>query len=133
MSDAYVNRLESYITAKNMLPACFQERLDGFEARNPDFLRRFGLIELYSCLQADAIAEAVGSADSIPAYWAMPKPEQLAMTPGLDPDITIHAFQQAVNLAYMALHDPEMAPKLHGALCGVFGCREYGCYATEGA
>ena len=122
---------ERYLDRKRGVSPLFQERLDGFERRNPTFIEQFGTYEVTVCEQAEAIAAALQIPEDMEWWWALPRESQLDLTLGLDPEITQFALQEAANLAYALLAYPEMIPKLHGALCNLVGCRSYGCFAVE--
>ena len=120
-----------YQERKQALPYPLQDRLSGFERRNPYFLPTFGDYELSVCEQAEIIANSLKDPLRFPGWWELSWGYKHYYTPELDDTITLEALQEAVNLAYALLTNPNLVPQMHGALCGAVGCRAYGCFSQE--
>lgn len=108
------------------LPEAFRDRLEFFMRRSkwgPDF----GGYELFSCEEAVKIAKFVRTTEEIKAFFDDREAQRLA---GISGEHSGNTFGTACRLAAAYMKDPELVPKMHGALCPLVGCRDYGCWAT---
>ena len=101
--------LADYDRRVSALPKAFQERIAAFRAHNPDWGWRFGGYELFCCEQAALIL--VGE------------------TPG--DGHSGNTLGTARSLATCFLKSPDVVVKMHGAMCPLVGCEDYGCYAAR--
>ena len=112
------------------LPPAFQARIDHFRRVRSDFRWEMEPYEMMVCIDAAKIARALGSADAVTHFYGLPWEEQLALVPGLDDGHSGNSFGAACELAQIALSNPDLVDKAHGALCPLVGCEDYGCYAA---
>ncbi len=89
--------------------------------------------ELFTCEQAAVFAEACGTVDELKAFAALTYKEQRRRMPKMSDGHSGNTFGQACRLAQCLLEQPELAPKMHGAMCALTGCDAYGCFAAHEA
>jgi hypothetical protein len=124
-------------TAKRIaaLPEPFRQRFEFF-MRDPDWGWDFGFYELFCCEEAVKIASWFLKPESMEEFAAMTDHEAqrgIAVAIGLKWDNhSGNTFGTACALARCFIRHPELVPKMHGALCPLVGCEEYGCYSTLG-
>ena len=116
------------------LPQPFQDRIQGFRERNPEFGPEFEGYELFACEQAVVIAQALDRADAIQEFANLDPEEQFKRVPGLSHDHTGNSMGFAMRMAYVFIDDPDdhkdFIRHFHGALCPLMGCDTYGCWST---
>lgn len=112
------------------LPPEFVKRIVGFIDRRPDFRYEMLPYELFVCEQAVVFARALGSAEAVKEFHAMPYESQRIRVPEMGNDHSGNTFGAACQLANLFLTEPALVPKSHGALCPMVGCQEYGCWST---
>lgn len=108
------------------LPEPFRNRIEFFMRRQA-WGPEFGGYELFSCEEAVKIARHVGAPEKVNAFYADREAQKLC---GISEEHSGNTFGTACALARAFLEDPERVPKMHGALCPLVGCEDYGCYAT---
>ena len=123
--------MTDYQKRKQALSYPLQDRLSGFERRNLSFVSTFGDYELAVCEQAEIIANSLEDPLIFPWWWELSWKDKYFYIPKLDDTITLEALQEAVNLAYALLTNPNLVPQMHGALCRAVGCQVYGCFSQE--
>jgi hypothetical protein len=128
--ETYAGNLTAFDDRVAALPEPFRDRIAGFRDRNPDWGWRFGEYELMCCEQAVVIADALQSSINIAAFHKKDWDTQRAMVPGLDDGHSGNTFGCSCRLAATYLDRPEIVPHVHGAMCPLTGCRDYGCWAT---
>ena len=119
-------------TAKRVaaMPEPLRQRFEFF-MRRPEWGWDFGFYELFCCEEAVKIHGALGTADAIKEFSAMGPGGQKSKVPGLAWDEhSGNTFGTAVKLAHCLASEPDLVPKMHGALCPLVGCAEYGCWST---
>ena len=129
---------ESYTAAKDSneekianLPMVFQERIRVFRNFSPEWGHKFEGYELFVCEQAVLIAEALKTPEAIRYFHKSSWHEQKAQVPEISGDHSGNTFGSACSLASVFLTEPEQVPNMHGALCPLVGCKDYGCYAAR--
>ena len=115
------------------LPAPFRERFDFF-MRRQGWGPEFGPYELFVMQEAVKLAgvrvgELVG-ADAVAAFAKLDSKEQRMLLPSLGDGHSGNTFGAACALAHVYLTDPKRVLQMHGALCPLVGCKEYGCWST---
>lgn len=126
---AWAANTETNLAKLKAMPAPFRERIERFMAR-PEWGPEFGPYELFVCGEAVKIAEALKTRAAIEAYRKLPYGEQAAALP-LDEGHSGNTFGSACLLAAVYLEQPELVARVHGALCPLVGCKEYGCWAAH--
>lgn len=111
------------------LPKPFQDRIEFF-MRDPAWGPDFGPYELFCCTEAVKIADALGTDEKIIAWHGLGWDEQKAAVPAISGDHSGNTFGTACVLARLYVKDPTLVPKMHGAMCPLVGCKDYGCYST---
>jgi hypothetical protein len=127
--EEYAKKKESFDFRIAALPEPFRDRIAGFRERNPDFGWQHESYELMVCEDAVKIAITLETRDAIIAWSELPYEEQKTVVPITDGH-SGNSFGQAVFLARWFVKEPGIIPKMHGALCPLVGCKDYGCYAT---
>jgi len=122
-------RKEATAAEIKAMPEVFQKRIEFF-MRNIDWGWDFGPYELFACKEAIKLAEALKTSEGIRAFHAASYEEQLKMVPGVSPDHSGNTMGAALSFANVYLTKPEFIPQMHGALCPLVGCKDYGCYAS---
>ncbi len=114
------------------LPAPFRERIEGFIAARPDWRRDHEGYELFVCEEAAELAQHLQTPEAMRAFAAASYDEQKRQAPQLKySEHSGNTFGAMGALARRALESPELVPKMHGALCPLVGCKEYGCFAAR--
>lgn len=117
------------------MPQTFQDRIQGFRDRNPEFGPEFESYELFSCEQAIIIANTLKTPEAIQQFVNKPYTEQKEMVPDLSDDHSGNTLGFAIRLAYFFAEDPEDTRKAifryPGALAALIGSNEYGCWSTS--
>lgn len=123
---AWEDGKEAFAARVKALPEAFRERIEFF-MRRQDWGPEFGGYELFSCEEAVKITKYVGHAGQIRAFYDDREAQKQA---GMSSDHSGNTFGTACLLATAFLRDPHLVPKMHGALCPLVGCHDYGCYST---
>ena len=90
------------------LPAPLRDRIAGFRSNNPDFWWKFEPYEMAVCEQAAKGPDAE-----------------------IDPDLSGNQAGCAALLARLLRDAPSRIASVHGAMCPLVGCREYGCMPAD--
>ena len=90
------------------LPAPLRDRIAAFRRNNPDFWLRFEGYEMAVCEQAARGVDAE-----------------------IDPDLSGNQAGCAALLAKPLWDEPSRIAAVHGAMCPLTGCREYGCVPAD--
>lgn len=152
-AEADAERIASIEASKAKKVRDFEANLPTFEAsvqaldapfrvRMRRFLRRdgwgaeFGGYELFVCQEAQKIIARLRTVEEVKAFHAANCDAQKELVPELDADNhSGNTFGAATMLAHVYLTDKSLAAvmiqRVHGALCPLVGCTEYGCWATE--
>lgn len=127
--------LPASIERVQKLPDPLQRRVRRFMASSEEWGEQFLEYELSACEQAvvihEAIPEALVDDDARKAFLALDWAEQKARIPLLDDGHSGNSFAAAFGLAGLLALNPKLLPKMHGAMCGLAGCEEYGCWAAS--
>jgi hypothetical protein len=118
------------------LPEPFRLRLEGFIAARPNWRRDCESYELFCCEEAALIAAHFAgrenAAEQIDRFRAASTEDEKAELPGLRyAEHSGNTWGCSSVLAQAYLVSPELVPRVHGALCPLIGCQEYGCYAAR--
>jgi hypothetical protein len=132
-AQAYARKKPKNDEAIAKLPQVFQDRITGFRERRPGWGPEFEDYELMCCQQAVVFAETLKNADAISAWYKLPEKEQMRMVPGMHGDHSGNTFGTAARLAIAYLDTPDLIPKMHGAMCPLVGCVDYGCWVATNA
>ena len=143
----YLDEEEKNNERINGLPPEFRERINGFRDYNPNWKYDYESYELFICEQAVAIAQAMrhsiphgietvqcASSDIdkfLEELYAASFVKQREMVNGLSNGHSCNSLYQAILLANAYIRCPAEIPKMHGALCELVGCKDYGCYAIR--
>lgn len=117
---------EAFAARVKALPEAFRQRIEFF-MRRQDWGPDFGGYELFSCEEAVKIAAHVKDAEKIRAFYDDRAEQKRA---GISGEHSGNTFGTACSLAGAYLRNPALIPQMHGALCPLVGCQEYGCHAT---
>lgn len=113
------------------LPRPLRERIEGFQRAREDWRRDFEPYELFVCQEAAKVAEHFEGENAVYRLneWAeLSYDEQRASWDGMSDEHSGNTFGQALALARMLLlHEDAEVQQMHGALCPLVGCEEYGC------
>jgi hypothetical protein len=114
------------------LPDPFHRRFRRFYLfKGVDWRIRFETYELFVCEEAVKFAAEFETEERL-LDWAKASYEiQRERLPSLSNQHSGNTFGTAVMLAQTFLHEPEMVVRQHGALHGLVGCNDYGCWASE--
>ena len=112
------------------LPEPFRSRFDFFMKR-PLWGAEFGFYEVFVMTQAALIAETFKTSEAIESFHKMSWEKQKVLLPGLDSGHSGNTFGAACTLANLFLTNPLLVPRMHGALCPLVGCVQYGCYSQS--
>ena len=112
------------------LPNEFKDRINYFRSRNPDWKYEFEGYELFTCEQAVAISTRLKTTEDISSWTKLPFEEQKKIVPELSDGHSGNSFGMAARLAALYWSEPELIVKMHGAMCGLCGCEDYGCWAS---
>jgi hypothetical protein len=115
-----------------VLPEPFRIRIEHFQKARPDWRREHEPYEFFCCQEAVKIANAVRPMGlpwdkAIHAFYSDRDMQEIAK---ISRDHSGNTFGTACRLAHCYLEAPDRLPMLHGALCPLVGCEEYGCYAA---
>jgi hypothetical protein len=126
----YEAKKTEYEAAVAALPPEFQARIARFWRNNPSFSENLPY-ELFCCQEAVKIAARCKTAGGIRIFHDLPCEKQREAVPELSGEHSGNTFGAACLLAQCYLEHPELVDKMHGALCPLVGCKDYGCYSTE--
>jgi hypothetical protein len=84
---------------RSLLPEPLRLRLDRFEAADANFRRDSEAYELFCCEQGVVIKDALGTAEAVKEFNALPWAEQVARVPGLSDDHSGNTFFGSCGLA----------------------------------
>jgi hypothetical protein len=76
------------------------------------------------------MAEHLKTGEAIATFHEADLDTQKVLFPGLSPDHSGNTFSTSCTLAKIYIDRPELIEQMHGALCPLVGCKEYGCYAA---
>jgi hypothetical protein len=107
------------------LPEPFRVRFEFF-LRRPEWGPAFGPYELFVCEEATKIAGACADSEDVARFYDDRERQQGVIADGHSGN----TFGAACRLAALYLARPDYVPRMHGALCPLVGCDEYGCWAT---
>lgn len=114
------------------LPVQFQKRIQRFREFSHGWGWRFEGYELFCCEQAVMFAEKLKTVEAVKQFHKWDYETQKQAIPEIDAaGHSGNTFGCACSLAHMYLSNPELLPQMHGALCPLVGCEEYGCWAAE--
>jgi hypothetical protein len=112
------------------LPEPFRLRITRFLERSA-WGPEFGAYELFVCTEAVKIAQTLKSPEAVAEFHTLSNVEQRRRVPDLADSHSGNTFGAACSLARQYLSNPEWVPQHHGALCGLVGCKSYGCWAAS--
>ncbi len=111
------------------LPTPFGARI-AFFRRNPEWEYEHGGYELFTCEEAVKIAGAMKTVEGVKALHDAA--DSHAVMPSLSHEHTGNTLGVALMLAHMYIRNEDggkYVMAFHGALCGLVGCKDYGCYS----
>ena len=114
------------------LPQEFQDRIQRFRDKNPEFRVEFESYELFCCEEAVKIYNALKDPDKIMAFFNMPIEDQKAAVP--DVKYSEHSgnpFGCAVTLAGRYATRPQFLKFAQGSLAPLVGSEEFGSTIDE--
>lgn len=120
------DNLPTYMADLANLQEPFQARIKFF-MRNPQWGPEHGGYEMFVCKEAVKIAAHCKTAEAVQVLYNAPWEEQIKVISDGHSGNTMGA---AFTLAHWFLIDASLVPKIHGALCPLVGCEEYGCFAA---
>ncbi len=122
------------------LPEAFRDRILRFTAKKKDWDWDLGPYEMFVCKEAHKIIKALSGNTSedvselLADFCKAPRDEQRELLPDMAFDEhSDNTFGAACMLARVYFLDESMIPQAHGAACPLVGCKEYGCFAADGA
>jgi hypothetical protein len=116
------------------LPDPLRLRIERFRNLKGDTWRhQFEPYELFVCQQAAVLRDALQTVEALQAFGREPHEEQRRRVPALSDGHSGNTFGASCLLARMLIECPERVPHMHGALCPLVGCVEYGCFAAHEA
>lgn len=128
----YLDNLSEYDKRVSKLPPIFQERIIAFRKYQPNkWCFDFEPYELFVCEQAVLLANHLKTTENIQTFVKKDWKEQREEVPELSEDHSGNTFGMACHLAVTFLSMPEFIPRMHGALCPLVGCKDYGCYSVR--
>jgi len=114
------------------LPEPFRLRIERFrDLGGNEWRYQHEPYELFCCEQAIAFAEACPTTEALKEFAGLPHDEQRSRVPKMSDGHSGNTFVASVQLAGCLLENTELVPKIHGALCPLVGCEEYGCFAAH--
>ena len=114
------------------LPEPLRDRIERFRAFKGDGWRwEFEPYELFVCEEAAKIAAQFNTATAIQKFAKMEYEDQKRAFPQMGDQHSGNTFGMAVRIAYGLADKPEYVWQMHGALCPLVGCEDYGCYSTR--
>jgi hypothetical protein len=114
------------------LPDPLRERIEKFRAFKGDSWRwEFEPYELFVCEEAAKIAAHLNTARAIERFGKLSYEQQKEAFPQMSDQHSGNTFGAAVTIAYALADKSEYVWQMHGALCPLVGCGDYGCYAAR--
>jgi hypothetical protein len=126
----YEKNKDDFDRRLSVMPGPFQERIIGFRNANAEFWRHEPY-EFFVCEEAVKFAGHFKASSTLLGWAKLDHDQQVAQFADLDQDHSGNTFSAAVRLAECCLDKPELVPMMHGALCPLVGCDDYGCYASR--
>lgn len=121
----YEANKDKYEATVKTLPKEFQDRIQGFKDRNPNFWEQMGY-EVFVCEEA---VKVINKIDDIKAFCKLSYEEQNAMVDFSD-NHSGNTIGATVFLAMLYKTNPEFVAKAHSAICPLIGCKDAGCWAS---
>lgn len=117
------------------MPKLFRDRIERFQRTKPDWRRDHEAYEIFCCQEAVKIAVHLLAKPAEDPFVAA---ERFARSEELQKEVLGNTLQEhsgntfsaACKLALVFVTKPENVVRQHGALCGMVGCEEYGCWAA---
>ena len=122
----YKKNKKKYDAVYDSLPECYQKRIDKFRKNNPNFNRDFLPYELFCCTESLKIAKKLKTVEQINNFRQMAWDAQ-RMLVDIDDGHSNNTFGCSVFLAKQYLTNPDDVDLIHGAMCPLVGCWDYGC------
>lgn len=133
-NDDYEEKRADFDARVAALPEPFRLRIERFrDLGGDDWRHEYEPYELFACEQAAIFATELKTVDELKAFSALDYEEQIKRVPGMNDGHSGNTFGQACALANCAITNPELVPKMHGAMCPLVGCEAYGCFAAHEA
>ncbi len=130
-AEQWLAGLAEFKARVDKLPEPFRDRIAGFMQR-PEWGPGFGGYELFACEEAVKIADALRTDDAIRVYRKAGCDRQRELVPGVAyEEHSGNTFGAACTLAQLYVGNATLVPMMHGALCPLVGCRNYGCWCTR--
>ena len=127
----YEQNQEEFNIRIGKLPVVFQERIHDFRDTSNSWGQNFETYELFVCEQAYVFAKALKTLEKISEFKDLEFKAQKKIVPELSNDHSGNTFAAACLLAQVYLREPNTIPKVHGVLCPLVGCKEYGCFCVR--
>ena len=116
------------------LPEPMRVRIERFQRARPDWRPQFEAYELFVCEQAALFAEKLGDQEAISDFYSKRFDEQKQQIPEMSNEHSGNTFGASCLFATMLVQkDFDNIIRMHGALCHLVGCKNYGCWTTENA
>jgi len=119
-----------------LMPGPFQRRFEFF-MRRLEWGPEFGAYEVFCMEEAVKISRICKTAERVREFaqadHAAQKAAAEAASVALGDGHSGNTFAAACHLAHAYIARPELLSMIHGALCPLVGCVEYGCYASTAA
>jgi len=129
--DEYKKNREDYDKRIHKLPELFQKRIHDFRMATPGWGEGYEKYELFVCEQAMTIANALKTVDRIQPFHDLDFEEQKKIVHELDDGHSGNTFGAACYMARVWMENPALIPMVHGALCPLVGCKDYGCFCSR--
>lgn len=126
----YAEALESNNERISKLPDVFQDRIELFREYSPDWGYLYEGYELFCCEEAMRLAEAFPTEEALVAFAELDYNGQQEAFASSDQH-SGNTWGSSMLYARVYLTDPESIPLLHGAMCPLVGCKDYGCHAER--
>ena len=127
----YIKKQSNIQNRVDALPKEFRDRINYFRSRNPNWKYEFETYELFVCEQAVSIGMHLKTTEAINDWKNKSFEEKKKVVPELADGHSCNTFGIATYLANLYWGDPNLICKMHGAMCALVGCKEYGCWASD--
>jgi hypothetical protein len=111
------------------LPDVFQKRFVRFHKNNPTFGQEFGGYELMCCEDAVKLVDKYPTKEELENFSSLEFDLQMEAWPG-STDHSGNSWGFTKHIAQLYVIRPDLVEYEHGAMHGLVGCEDYGCYAA---
>ncbi|MFA4971480.1 MAG: hypothetical protein WC683_02625 [bacterium] len=124
----FADKLPEWNARVEALPTHMRLRILFF-MHKPGWGPEFGPYEMFCCETAAKIAAACKTVEAVKAFNDASNDEQRKVLADLS-DHSGNTFGYSVKLAVHLIREPEILYRIHGALCQLVSCEDYGCWCT---